>query len=30
MIPKYKKLKETNKKYPRNYGTILKKYKSNW
>jgi 16S rRNA (guanine527-N7)-methyltransferase len=29
MIPKYKKLKETNKKYPRNYGTILKKYKSN-
>ena len=29
MIPKYKKLKETDKKYPRNYGTILKKYKSN-
>ena len=29
MIPKYKKLDVTNKKYPRNYGTILKKYKKN-
>ena len=29
MIPVFKKNKETNKKYPRNYGTILKKYKSN-
>ena len=29
MIPKYKKIKETNSKYPRNYGSILKKYKSN-
>ena len=30
MIPIYKKIHETNKKYPRNYGSILKKYKSNW
>jgi hypothetical protein len=30
MIPKYKKLKLTNSKYPRNYGTLLKKYKKNW
>ncbi len=29
MIPKYKKLKVTNSKYPRNYGTLLKKYKKN-
>ena len=29
MIPKYKKMKETNNKYPRNYGTISKKYKNN-
>ena len=29
MIPKYKKLKSTNRKYPRNYGTIIKKYKKN-
>ena len=29
MIPKYIKIKETNSKYPRNYGTILKKYKTN-
>ncbi len=29
MIPRYKKLKITNSKYPRNYGTIIKKYKKN-
>ena len=29
MIPRYKKLKITNNKYPRNYGTIIKKYKKN-
>ena len=28
-IPKYKKINKTNIKYPRNYGTILKKYKNN-
>jgi 16S rRNA (guanine527-N7)-methyltransferase len=29
MIPKYKKTGITNSKYPRNYGTIIKKYKNN-
>ncbi len=29
MIPIYKKLDITNKKYPRNYSSIIKKYKSN-
>ena len=29
MIPIFKKIKETDKKYPRNYSTIVKKYKSN-
>ena len=29
MIPIFIKNKETNKKYPRNYGTIFKKYKNN-
>lgn len=29
MIPIFRKNKETDKKYPRNYGTIVKKYKSN-
>ena len=29
MIPVFKKMRETDKKYPRNYSTIVKKYKSN-
>ena len=29
MIPVFKKIRETDKKYPRNYSTIVKKYKSN-
>ncbi len=29
MIPVFKKTRETDKKYPRNYSTIVKKYKSN-
>ena len=29
MIPILKKIKETDKKYPRNYSTIVKKYKNN-